>query len=429
MRVILENVRSFCGRHSIPIAPLTVLVGENSTGKSTLLAIIAHVTQGGYPAFRPSFNVPPFDLGTYDSIATFKGGRFGRAPYFCVGFSDDRDGKREVVATYVTHVGQPQLYKLVGMGAGGEYEVRVSGAGGSAGLAVLQKGRVPLKLDVDLQDLATAGPGSWFLRAVDSALRGRDDQQRMRLIMWFMDNVARVGPPTALALAPVRTEPSRTYDEIIDEFKPQGDHIPVLLARIWGREGDSRKAGLDQALREFGVNASLFKQIGVRHLGKRPSDPFQIMVTTAGPPANLLDVGYGVSQALPVVVQSVLSDKRRLMLLQQPEVHLHPRGQAALGSFFCHLVAKEGKRFVIETHSDYLLDRIRIEVANGKIPAKEVQILFFEREGIETRVHEIGLDDRGNILGAPPSYRSFFLKEENDLLSRGANAEPRAASA
>jgi predicted ATPase len=183
-------------------------------------------------------------------------------------------------------------------------------------------------------------------------------------------------------------------------------------------ENSTRRERLVEALAEFGVNSSLFRRITVKGLGKRPSDPFQILVAMAGPPANLLDVGYGVSQALPVVVQSVLAERGRMLLLQQPEVHLHPRGQAALGSFFSKLIAKDAKRFVIETHSDYLLDRVRTEVARSTLRPDDVQILFFEKSGIETTVHEISIDKQGNVVGAPPTYRSFFMEEERALMGR-----------
>ena len=69
------------------------------------------------------------------------------------------------------------------------------------------------------------------------------------------------------------------------------------------------------------------------------SDPFQLQVKVrSGPRANLMDVGYGVSQILPILVDVMRPDTRsRTFLLQQPEVHLHPRGQAALASLFVTL--------------------------------------------------------------------------------------------
>jgi predicted ATPase len=109
-----------------------------------------------------------------------------------------------------------------------------------------------------------------------------------------------------------------------------------------------------------------------------------------------------------------------MLLLQQPEVHLHPRAQAALGSFFVQLVATQKKKFVIETHSDFLVDRIRREVAKGVLSSDAVRILFFERRHGVTKIYSIAIDGYGNLRGAPSTYRQFFLEEEDALLERTA---------
>jgi predicted ATPase len=219
-----------------------------------------------------------------------------------------------------------------------------------------------------------------------------------------------------IAIAPIRTKPRRTYDEINDEYKPEGDHIPIILSRVLDEDNRQKQILLD-ALKSYGVKSGLFKNVKVKRLGKRPSDPFQLFVTiSGGREANIVDVGYGVNQVLPVLVESILAPSDRRITMQQPEVHLHPRAQSALGSFMVDLVQKHKKQFVLETHSDYILDRVRQEVAAGHIDKDKVSILFFEKPGFETTVHVLKLDKQGNVLNAPPSYREFFLKEQLNLL-------------
>jgi predicted ATPase len=217
----------------------------------------------------------------------------------------------------------------------------------------------------------------------------------------------------SLSFAPIRTKPKRTYDQVVEDFVPEGEHIPFVLSSVLA--SSSGRA----ALEEYGRESGLFSHVEVKRLGKSPSDPVQVMVANAGRPANLIDVGYGVSQALPLVVQGILASPGTLMLLQQPEVHLHPRAQAALGSFFVTLHTTGGKDFVVETHSDYIVDRVRQEVAKGTVASADVLILYFENDGSSTTIHPISLDDLGNVQNAPPSYRDFFLHEEIELLSRG----------
>jgi predicted ATPase len=103
--------------------------------------------------------------------------------------------------------------------------------------------------------------------------------------------------------------------------------------------------------------------------------------------------------------------------MQQPEVHLHPRAQAELGTFLTRLVSEKRHRFVVETHSDHLVDRIRLEIKNGSLGAEAVAILFFERVGSHTRIHDITVDTKGNVTGQPDTYRRFFLEEELRIVS------------
>jgi AAA domain, putative AbiEii toxin, Type IV TA system len=426
MEILLENVRSFCDKHTIPLRPLTVLVGENSTGKTSFLAMLAHIHQPEFPSTRPTFNVPPFDLGTFDSIATYKGGRYGRADSFSVGFREKHAGQqREVLATYASYRGQPQLTHVSASGDVGGVAIDVDPESHVARLKVSSTSREAKELEFDLKRMFPSEADfsvEFLFRAafLELTQRGGKAEQFLTSPRGYREfaTLLTSSRKPVFALAPVRTKPRRTYDEFSDDFDPEGDHVPVILARLGQDEGDAQAARLVEALNEFGDMSGLYERISVRHLGKRPTDPFQLLVAMGGPPANLSDVGYGVSQTLPIVVQSVLAAERGMLLLQQPEVHLHPRGQAALGSFFARLVAKEKKELVVETHSDYLVDRVRVEVARGTLRPSDVLILFFEKEYIETRIHPIELDTQGNVTGAPQSYRRFFLEEEATLFSR-----------
>ena len=160
----------------------------------------------------------------------------------------------------------------------------------------------------------------------------------------------------------------------------------------------------------------MFSDINVRRLGKQMSDPFQLQVKARSQtPANIMDVGYGVSQSLPILVD-IHSHRDSLFLLQQPEVHLHPRAQAELATVFAESVRKNGNSFMIETHSDHIVDRMRILVRQGKIPAEDVSILYFEPVRNAVQIHNIEVDGDGNLENAPSGYRDFFLRESDRLL-------------
>jgi hypothetical protein len=207
------------------------------------------------------------------------------------------------------------------------------------------------------------------------------------------------------ALAPIRTSPERTYDPINSGPKLDGPHVPMLLSLLSRYTTKNDWTKLQAELGGFGSKCGLFEGIEVTRNWKNESDPFQIGVKSGG-----------VSQALPNVVdilQRPADDET--FLLQQPEVHLHPRAQAESGSFFARQAGKK-RRFIIETHSYYLVDRVRMEVRDGTIKPGDVSLLYFERRKHGATIHNLELDKDGSIINAPDDFRKFFLDEENDLL-------------
>ena len=176
--------------------------------------------------------------------------------------------------------------------------------------------------------------------------------------------------------------------------------------------------GFKESMEEFGKASGLYSKVSVRKLGSEGSDPFQIEVELpgGGGARNLIDVGYGVSQAIPIIVDCVSTDPGTTLLIQQPEVHLHPRAQAAMGSFFGQLAASGRNRLVVETHSDYLIDRVRMDARDEQIKASDVMVLYFEQVKGGVKIHPIEIDVSGNLSGVPAGYRRFFLDEQRRFL-------------
>jgi len=426
MELIVENIRCFAERQTIPVKPLTLLVGENSAGKSTFLAALSAVSDPlGFP-LRPRFNNPPYNLGNYDTIATQQNGKDKQAKSFTLGcknsLADDND-TIQIVAAYRDNSGSVDVAQVEVQNQDYHASFTFTEADELQTTVIYNERGEPKTYDfapVSYAGSAYAYGLSELLFSSTLRLRSpqkvgrRPDHVTMRNAIFNLTELLRtVSLPRTISVAPIRTKPKRTYDEVVEEFSPEGEHIPFVLDDVL-QDADKRTV-----LEQFGAESGLFSRVAVKQWGRKRSDPIQVMVTSTGQPAaNLTDVGYGVSQALPLVVQSVLAAPKSRLLLQQPEVHLHPRAQAALGTLFVDLLASSDKQFVVETHSDYILDRVRQEVARGKVAADDVSILYFEREKNGTRVYPIGVDNAGNIVNAPPSYRSFFLQEEINLFNR-----------
>ena len=125
-----------------------------------------------------------------------------------------------------------------------------------------------------------------------------------------------------------------------------------------------------------------------------------------GPRRNLIDMGYGVSQVLPVITELLQEEASPMFLLQQPEVHLTRAPRRLLGSLFCR-VAGPDCQLIVETHGDHLLEG---DVRDGvSDQSDDVSILYFERDNWWTFAHSPDSMKRAT-LGAP-SYGKFFGRD------------------
>ena len=245
----------------------------------------------------------------------------------------------------------------------------------------------------------------------------------LRSLSGLMGSFATVSfrePP--FASAPIRSSPSRTYDPTRPLPDPERAYIPTYFASVHYQD-KNRWHELKNQLEHFGRRSGLFDEIAVKQLGEMEGGPFQLQIRkagtrTAGSRRNLIDVGYGVSQALPVLVELFRPDASQMLLFQQPEVHLHPSAQAALGTLFCEAAAA-GRQLVIETHSDYIVDRVLLDIRDKRtnLEAKDVSILFFQREDLDVCIHSIRVDNEGSVIDAPEGYRRFFKDELNRVIS------------
>lgn len=430
LEITLENYRCFHARQPARLAPLTLLVGENSTGKTSFLALIRALWDCVCRRRIPNFKDPPFDLGSFDEIAHHRGSRGGRANGFEAELKFGHGYQASVTFEKYGTIPIPVKTRLAHEKTWIEDALdvdqshvlsRVGTSRGSWELQVPEEVRNRL-FHTDEPDqfgpyplfLRGLGGGYDHIKPLSSSPPFNDKDERMILDLTF--SIRRPSGERPFANAPVRSKPRRTYDPARSAPDPEGDYIPMYLASVFSQDAESWKK-LKHQLERFGSGAGLFDEVTIKQLGKKMSGPFQVQVRKfgskrKGPRRNLIDVGNGVSQVLPVIIDLLRPGAHRTFLLQQPEVHLHPSAQAALGSLFCQ-IAGQNRQLIIETHSDNLMDRIRMDVRDGKTNLKpdDVSILFFERRDLDVRIHSLRLDEEGNVYNAPDVYRRFFMEE------------------
>ena len=443
--VTIENFRCFGDRQTVPLAPLTLLVGPNSTGKTSFMALIRAMWDVAFRNEVPNFMEEPYNLGSFQDIAHRRGDSSGQPVEFGAGFEylSVRPENRPISfsAVFENRTGTPfpakrtishgSLAFEVYLDTENEHNLQLHWDGGSfhrrlgsghsrrySDRAVLLPMAIAF-LDAAYEDQPTTitedGEEVFVMHQVTrEGLPDLDPLQRMLFELW--DHDQQQSRP--FASAPIRSRPRRTYDPIRVTQDPEGEYIPSYLASL-SRRRSAEWHKVKTALEAFGQGSGLFEEISVRTFGDTDGDPFQIMVRLPGDSSqvhlrNLMDVGYGVSQSLPVLTELLSDSAPSTYLLQQPEVHLHPTAQAALGSLFCNIAAK-GVQMLVETHSDYLLDRVRMDVRDGKgeqtLKPEDVSILYFERSGASVRIYPIWLDENGNVRDAPDSYGEFFMSE------------------
>ena len=233
-------------------------------------------------------------------------------------------------------------------------------------------------------------------------------------------------------LGPLRSQPERHYlfrGDTAEHVEQAGENLADLLFKMsQDRQGHLQNERLDKInddLKLLGIKYEL-RLSRLQNENKTPSNIFSlVLVDRQGVEANVRDVGFGISQVLPIVVQSRLSEKQ-MLLIEQPEIHLHPAHQAELGDLFIRSALGEQRNtFLLETHSEHLilriLRRIRETTEKGKpsdpdippIRPEDVSVLYVQPSKNGARVIEIPVTEDGDFARNWPG--GFFSERVEDL--------------
>ncbi|UWX55108.1 AAA family ATPase [Maribacter litopenaei] len=204
-------------------------------------------------------------------------------------------------------------------------------------------------------------------------------------------------------VSPLRAYPKRYY--FLDEANIGSSFNTIIgenLAEIL-KQNNSVKKKVNNWLSNFGFEVNVDKLQDVIH---------HLKVNQSGLKLDITDVGFGISQILPVIVQGFLSRSKSLTLIEQPEIHLHPKMQAELADLFIDMVKNDSqpdRALLIETHSEYLLRRLRRRISEGKISNRDVAIYFIKKEKKKSTIDEVDVSESGAF-----DWPSEFYDDELD---------------
>ena len=400
-----ENFKPFSKRIDVELAPLTVLIGRNSSGKSALARLPLLIGR----ALSPEATAPiELDASGVDFGASFLDLIHNRTPHGSIGLGATfTDGTRRIAFhSTVQHVDEFMLQvvskctwsssdgpsaTLSWLGREplddpGDYTVEYSG-GSSGDVKASFKGLLPT--------IATPEFAAW-----------KDDLQRLKVEM--SRAFERMGYQ-----GPFREGPKRQY------------RFPGGLPQSVGVSGSEAPALLGaDFLRQKGV---VLKEVGnwfAKHLGgwplgiSRSGDSFSLVLVspdTNTVEVNLSDAGTGLSQVLPLVVQRLFEATTGkaggIEIIEQPELHLHPAAHGPLADLYIAASAEPDTCFIVETHSENFLLRLRRRIAEGLDP-KRVRLYWINdsaRPG--SQVEEIHIHENGDVSNWPKSVFSEDFEE------------------
>ncbi|MGY0373315.1 DUF3696 domain-containing protein [Clostridium sp. JNZ J1-5] len=175
-----------------------------------------------------------------------------------------------------------------------------------------------------------------------------------------------------------------------------GNIISTLINSV-----DDVKDKINFWLKEF----DLAKSIEIKSFG---NSTYSLLIKDkqTGIINNLLDVGVGTSQILPIIIKALNSKNNSTLIIEEPEVHIHPNAQSKLADLFVQCSKDGNKKFIIETHSIFLITQIEILVAQGKISADDVGVYYFQHSNEGATVKDMRLTSNGQFEEEWPS--GFF---------------------
>ena len=419
--IFVQGFKSLANESRIAIRPLTILAGANSSGKSSIMQPLLLMKQ----TLEASYDPGPLLLNGPNA-------KFTSVNQFISRLQKNSDCQEFSVE--IEHVIYPTLKIVFSLGENqtleiremiirvGNYSFSLSPNQSSGELekviSIVRKKKLPegLKWSVfrnrcflnvayeTLNDEAKV-KFSPVLQIYESGIFSffvfREELHNMIHVPGLRGNPERVYPRTA-------TGP---------DFPGTFEHYVATIIADWERKRDDRLKRLEAMLTDLGLTWKISAkpvndtqiELQVGRLSKARRD--------GGDLVSIADVGFGVSQVLPVLVALLVAEPGQLVYLEQPELHLHPRAQYALAKILAE-TAKRGVKLVVETHSALLLLNLQTLVAKGDLDPNLVKLHWFSRsdEDGTTSIESADLDKNGAFGDWPEDFGDIEWKAEGAYL-------------
>ena len=219
-------------------------------------------------------------------------------------------------------------------------------------------------------------------------------------------------------LGPLREYPRRYYAWQGKHSPGVGQHGEDMVTALFS--GRIQLRSLEEQIPKWLQRLDLIDSYRLNPIPTTEKDyEFLVRKYKNGPEVRLTDVGFGVSQVLPVLILCYYVPEESILILEQPEAHLHPKVQAELADLLIEVVKNRRLQIILESHSEHLLIRLMRRIAEEQISADDTAFYFCEMNGGVSEIEKLDVDDYGNITNWP---QNFFGDEMGDLAAK-AKAE------
>ena len=411
MKYYIDNFRGI-QEQFVDLQNVTFLVGENSSGKTSVMRALSILSDFRF-LMNGEIASDDKDFYSFDDLISVN----RTSDNFSLGLIDENEQMAEILS-YANDDGLPKCSKVVLFVKGHlivlllkdsyfEYGIKLKAEFNDV---IRNLGKIDdMMKDVVFKNekLPHRAPFPIFLHFL--APKDRD----ARAIYKDFERFPVFAVLPCLFEAPIRAKPQNIYSGAKMSYTAEGLHTPFVIKNALKEKNEKI-----ELLRKFGKESGLFDDIRTTAYGDNNLAPFELIVEKDGSEFSISSVGYGVSQILPIVVDMIFANEP-MILIQQPEVHLHPRAQAAFGEFVFNISQYDSERkYIIETHSDYIIDRYRYCVKKSSVKNKSLgQIFFMQHKEGHNKIQVIPLNSEGGYECEDlAEYRSFFIDESLKIM-------------
>jgi predicted ATPase len=424
----VKNFKSLKDSGELQIKPLTFLVGPNSSGKSSLIQAILLLKQtvdSNDEHIHLSLNDNNVQLGSYEDIIYKRDPRnhleihFTSESGYALDFFDTtnlkvsknkkNNQKYMLEYSYSKEKSRIDLKHAVFQFEGTDELILNKGRSNSYRAILNYKGKKITYSGLLLDKFYNLLPFS--PKSNNKKINSEKFKKLMNVIFGIRLNVTNEFS-SIYYLGPLRDYPKRFYITSGQSPKDIGKAGDKAVDILWysSKEPNISKESLEVKLKSWLEKFEIAKDVKLQKLA---SNFYSLMITDAflNIKTNITNVGFGASQLLPIIVESYFASSESLIIMEQPEIHLHPKAQSILADLFIDTVTNKKKSMIIETHSEHLLNRIRRRVAEGLIKPQDVVIYYFKPSENECKITTLELNDLGQYIHYPDGFFDEDYKE------------------